>query len=373
MKQIILIFSLLIIINKNTFAQCDGRYQSEIFTNTNKVTVNYSDVYLDTYHEMDIYTPVGDSETNRPVIIFIHGGSYIGGSKSEIDCIDFCEAFAKKGYVTASVNYRLATDPISFVLSQEEQYLTVLKSVADVKAAIRYFRKDFSNGNNYNIDPNTIFVGGSSAGAVTAIHLGYIDLVTDLPTTSSPNGTSVQDLVNNMGGLDGDAGNNGFSSDVSGVISFAGGINNPSWIDTQDEPLISVQGTSDQTISFNCAPGLGYPTVLDLCGSNEMHNQANNVNILNDLLVFQGADHDWFQSGNNDPRFIQAIDFTTSFLYPLLPCNQSTNITDVNKIENNMLEIIDINGRRVSKMQPNNAYIHIYESGKAKKRIIIKE
>ena len=59
-----------------------------------------------------------------------------------------------------------------------------------------------------------------------------------------------------MGGLDGDAGNNGFSSDVSGVISFFGGINNPSWIDAQDEPLISVQGTSDQTISFNCAPGL---------------------------------------------------------------------------------------------------------------------
>ena len=104
-----------------------------------------------------------------------------------------------------------------------------------------------------------------------------------------------------------------------------------------------------------------------------MHNQANNVNILNDLLVFQGADHDWFQSGNNDSRFIQAIDFTTSFLYPLLPCNQSTNITDFNKIEDNMLEIIDINGKRVSKMRPNNPYIHIYESGKAKKRIIIKD
>ena len=54
---------------------------------------------------MDIYTPDSDTASNRPLIIFIHGGSYLGGSKTEIDCIDFCEHFAKKGYVTASVNF----------------------------------------------------------------------------------------------------------------------------------------------------------------------------------------------------------------------------------------------------------------------------
>ena len=58
------------------FSQCDGRYETEIFTNVNKTTVNYSDVFIDLEHEMDIYMPEGDTETNRLVIIYMHGGSF---------------------------------------------------------------------------------------------------------------------------------------------------------------------------------------------------------------------------------------------------------------------------------------------------------
>ena len=144
---------------------------------------------------MDIYTPVGDTVTNRPLILYMHGGSFYGGSKSMTDCIDFCETMAKKGYVTASLNYRLA-NIFSFLSSNETQYETVLKAVSDVKSAIRFFRKDFDFGNNYGIDPATIFVGGYSAGAVIAIHLAYIDSINDLPT--SP--IDVQSIVSNISG-----------------------------------------------------------------------------------------------------------------------------------------------------------------------------
>ena len=51
----------------------------------------------------------------------------------------------------------------------------LLKAVADAKSAIRYFRKDFANGDTYGIDSNTIFIGGYSAGGVIAVHLAYID------------------------------------------------------------------------------------------------------------------------------------------------------------------------------------------------------
>ena len=89
---------------------------------------------------MDIYTPDGDTASNRPLIIYIHGGTYLGGSKTEIDCIDFVNIL-QKGYVTASVNYRLSSNQLNFVLSQEEQYLTVWNSVADVKAAVDTLEK----------------------------------------------------------------------------------------------------------------------------------------------------------------------------------------------------------------------------------------
>ena len=99
------------------FSQCNGRYNSEIFNSIGDTTINYSDVYIDPFHEMDIYFPIGDTATNRPVIIYIHGGSFYSGDKSMTDCIDFCTSFAKRGYVTASINYRLSNAFI-FLLDQ---------------------------------------------------------------------------------------------------------------------------------------------------------------------------------------------------------------------------------------------------------------
>ena len=100
-----------------TFAQCNSRYQTEIFSSVTVTEVDYSDVYTDNEHKMDIYTPDGDTEINRPLILFMHGGSFYGGNKTDADCEDFCESFAKRGYVTASVNYRLVglLDVVSFL------------------------------------------------------------------------------------------------------------------------------------------------------------------------------------------------------------------------------------------------------------------
>ena len=87
--------------------------------------------------------------------------------------VTLCEAFAKRGYVTASIRYRLTNlqsllSPNSYDIFSQ----TVVNSVSDMKSAIRYFRKDVINNNNsYGINPDQIFVGGYSAGAVTAAHL----------------------------------------------------------------------------------------------------------------------------------------------------------------------------------------------------------
>ncbi len=346
--------------------QCDGRYQDEIFTSVNTINdVNYSDVFSDNAHKMDIYMPDGDTATNRPLIIFIHGGSFYGGDKSQIDCQDFCRTFAKKGYVTASVNYRLVSfiNIASFLTNHDEQYEAVLKATSDVKAAIRYFRKDVANGNNYGIDPNSIFVGGSSAGGVTAIHLAYIDNISDLPTTP----LDIQAVVNNLGGLEGDAGNLGFSSQVNGVISFAGGINTLNWLDSNDEPLFSAQGTADQTVNYNCGPGLGQATVLTLCGTGEMHPQADAVGVINKSLIFQGEGHGWCSAGNISPLFTEAMDSTASFLYPLLPCNNISSITNIVS-EKKLIKIVDLLGRETNIIH-NVPLFHIYNDGSVEKRI----
>ena len=378
MKQLATLI-ILISINSLVFAQCNGRYQTEIFSSVAVNEVNYSDVYTDNEHKMDIYTANGDTVTNRPVILYMHGGSFLGGNKSEIDCVDFCENFAKKGYVTASANYRLAVDPQSFALYQEEQYTTVLKVVSDIKGAIRYFRKSIVNGNPYGIDGSAIFIGGYSAGAVAAIHSSYIDAISDLPIsityTDLLTGQTVdfnpQDLVSAIGGnLEGDAGNYGFSSEVSGVVSFAGGINDINWIDISDEPIVSCQGDADQTVNYNCGPGLNIPTVFTLCGAAEIHPKANIEGLTNDYLVFSGEGHEWCIAGNSSPLFLQALDFTSAFLFPLLPCNNTTSISEENTRNKQLIRTTDILGRNANTINDGPLF-YIYDDGSVEKRIIL--
>ena len=332
--------SLFLLISYFSYSQCNGRYENEIFSSVSVNTVNYSDVYNDYRHEMDIYTPDGDTEDNRPVVIYTHGGSFYAGDKGAVDCVDFCTSMAKRGYVAISANYRLSQNPIGFIISTEEQYRTVLKSVFDIKAAIRYLRKEHASSNPIGIDPNAIYVGGYSAGGVLAIHLAYIDQISDLPT--SP--VNAQNIVSDIGGtLEGDGGNNGFSSEVNGIFSYGGGINNLDWINVDDEPIASVHGTNDQLVNYNCAPGLGLSSVLNLCGAGEMHSRADSIGLYNQLLTYQGEDHSWCQSGNNNPLFVQATQFVTDFLFTLLPCNPNS----VSYIEKNNLE---------TKIYPNPSY-----------------
>ena len=63
---------------------------------------------------MDVYSPADDDFNSRPLIFFMYGGSFIGGSKTNPTMVDLCETFAKRGYVTASINYRLAEDIVGF-------------------------------------------------------------------------------------------------------------------------------------------------------------------------------------------------------------------------------------------------------------------
>ena len=64
---------------------------------------NTFDIDLD----MDIYEPVGDAESQRPVIIFLHPGAFFAGSNESGDMISLANDAAKRGYVAVNANYRL--------------------------------------------------------------------------------------------------------------------------------------------------------------------------------------------------------------------------------------------------------------------------
>ena len=152
---------------------CDlGRYYTELFptvTVTSAVPFGSNTNFLGTPTNlsMDIYEPTGDTETDRPLIVWAHGGSFIGGSRTDADVVALANAFAKRGFVCVSIDYRTGMWPIDSVNAVK----AVLRASQDMKASIRYFYQDKQTTNTYKIDTNNIINGGSSAGAVTALHL----------------------------------------------------------------------------------------------------------------------------------------------------------------------------------------------------------
>ena len=353
---------LLFIMSSELFSQCDGRYENEIFDEVSKTIVEYTDVYnwsaLDSGLDMDIYQPVGDTVTNRPVLIFAHGGVYVAGNKNNPPMVSLCEAFAKRGYVTASIQYRL-TSSLSLLSPDASDIFsqTVLNSVSDMKAAVRYFRKDVAENNNaYGINPDFIFVGGYSAGAVTAAHLSVID-DNQVPA-------EFQSFYDLAGGIEGNSGNSGYSSEVSGAILLAGAINTLDFIDANDEPIVSLHASDDNTVSYECANALGNASLPFLCGSGKIHEELQNVGVINDLYTFPSGGHAAPISDIEET----AVPFISDFLYNLIcqstsidnkesplfsvypnPCQNYINIENLNRINN--VVVIDLLGNIVSEIQ----------------------
>jgi acetyl esterase/lipase len=132
-----------------------------------------------------------------PCIVFIHGGGWRGGNRKVHD--QHIVDFAKRGYVTATLQYRLV--PSARFPAQIE----------DVKCGIRYLR---TNADKYQLDPKKIGAVGFSAGAHLVMMLGVMD---------------------EKDGLEGTGGHADQPSKVNAVVAFFG----PTDLGASDIPAIS--------------------------------------------------------------------------------------------------------------------------------------
>ena len=298
-----------------------GRYASEIFP-TFSVTSNIvygqnaSFTGGNTSLKLDFYEGMGDTETKRPLIIWVHGGSFLGGTKTDIDVQMLSKSFAKKGYACASINYRTGFFPIDSANAVK----AVVRAVQDLKGAIRFFYKDVATGTNtYDIDTNRIYIGGSSAGAITSLHVAYLDDVCEI------SGYLNQTVINQLGGLEGASGNPGYSTKTQGVINLCGALAKYSWLESGDIPLCSIHGTSDGTVKYN--RGIVNPgtPLMYLDGSRLLFDRACAVNVQNNFYTFPGAPH--VPYAGTSPTALAYMDttdnFIRDFLVDQLGCNDT--------------------------------------------------
>lgn len=291
----------------------NGRYQQTIF---DEVTITSDVVYGQVPNGaqllLDVYEPAGDQLAQRPLIVLAHGGSFISGNKTSDNAItQSCAAFAKMGYVCASINYTLGFD--QFPPQQESAVRTVYRAARQMKTAVRFFRKDAATSNLFRVNPDLIFIGGNSAGAITALHAAYLDTYEELPS-------GIDTSALGQGGIEGyQFGNEGYSNQVSGVINMAGAIGQTAWMANNTLiPLVSAHGTLDQTVPYgsDTIRFLGVFPVMTVEGSGSIHQftAANGMNAA--LLDFPGEDHCPWNTDNT--KMTQVINFNRDFLYNIV-------------------------------------------------------
>lgn len=316
---------ILTIVSLSAAAQtpCDqGRYSTELFPNVT-VTSNVNFGQNTTFSggnmqlNMNIFEPTGDTSTMRPLIIWAHGGSFIGGSKTDGDVVALSNAFAKRGYVCASIDYRVGMFPIDSVNATK----AVVRAVQDMKAAVRYFYKDRSTSNIYKIDTNTIIIGGSSAGAITALHMAYLDKTCEVEKYVNAS------TLATMGGIEGTSGNPGYSSNVHAAVNLAGGLASYGWMESGDIPCVSLHGDDDGTVpyGYGIASVSGF-NVIHMDGSQMLEARANQVGVDHKFYTHYGAGHAPYAGS---PAYMDTtIKFVSKFLTDLLGCNEPTVIAE---------------------------------------------
>ncbi len=281
----------------------NDRFHDYVFkpapTPTSNIVYGYNVKYDGTGDtlKLDVYKPVGDVATNRPLVIIAHGGSFIAGSKTGTDVVPLAKSFAEMGYVTASIEYRLGISNLATGPDSADAGAAVIRATHDGRAAVRYFRKNARvGGNTYGIDTNHIYFVGVSAGGFIALHLAYLNQLSDFPNYIDTTGVTVGTTTGQPGihgGLEGLSGNPGYPSNVNAIINICGAIADTNMMHTGNIPVLSFHGNMDNTVPYGYAEIVlaGTFPLIKVYGSSMVNRRATHLGIPNCMETWLGQDH----------------------------------------------------------------------------------
>lgn len=258
---------------------------------------------------LDFYEPEGDTSTSRPLVVYLHTGSFLPkginqlptGAKTDSTAVEMCKQFASKGYAVAAVAYRTGWNPQG---DQDARTGTILNAVyramQDTKTAIRYFRYMGATAPaTYKVDTNRIVICGQGSGGYVALACGTLDKLSEIQLQKFINQTTNTPYVlpQITGDFDGFGGNPaankgdnyvGYSSKANMVVNFGGAMGDSSWLEAGDIPIVSIQGKLDPFAPYTTGgvfvPGTNPPLfVVEVSGARDISRRANRLGV-NDAL-----------------------------------------------------------------------------------------
>jgi poly(3-hydroxybutyrate) depolymerase len=282
------------------------RYLDDVFDNVtvrsdipygSNVNYNGSTVTL----RMDLYEPQGDTARARPVMLFFFGGAFAFCSKTADDMVLFCKAFARKGYVTSAVQYRVNPTLLLNATAAAEG-TAILRAVQDARAAVRFLR---AHKDSYRIDDTRIMVGGTSAGGVIGVNYAYLD------ADEIPAGVD----TTQVGGIEGASGTPGVSSAINGVINCWGCMGDSTCLYNEELPIISFHGTADRVVPYDVGYSMGNENLVSF-GSACIHRVLTREGVNSVLKPFVGMDHG--VPSIDDARYDTIVTMASRFAFDVL-------------------------------------------------------
>lgn len=278
--------------NFNTYAQ---RYLTYVFTDLDSIiggTYGNAVNHLGNNQNLlfDFYAPTLDPIPKRPLIIYIHGGGFTSGTRQYPSIKLLSQKMARKGYAVASIDYRL--DPNFQLYNSETDRRAMTDAMHDTKQAIRYFK---ANAALYKIDTSKVFVGGESAGAITAMMVAYVDKQEEMSPypMANPNNPVGSNRNSNVG--------NG----VNGTLCLCGMLLDTTAIENSNAPpILWTHGSADTFIPIS----LAFNIVL----------RGINIGLPIQTHVYENATHcPWYYGNPNWEAYLDStINDITTFLYP---------------------------------------------------------
>ena len=263
-------------------------------------------IRLRVYYPTDL--PAGET---RPLIVLVHGGFFIWGSYLDFDA--FAKALAQKGFVAATVGYRLckrgdcvlaATFNLPCQINWGFSFLpSAYVAAVDVTDGVRWLQQ---NADDYHIDPEKVVMAGHSAGAFTALNVTFLDQaeIQEIMPAAGVSGKYLGEPLDPVSG-------------IRACIPMAGATLNTDWIDADEVigeniAVAAIHGTSDGIV------GYGEKAAIPCCqtfsaqvaGGCEVVRRVAELGGNHYLLSGEGFGHDigespWFDTlANQIPAFV---------------------------------------------------------------------
>jgi hypothetical protein len=235
--------------------------------------------------KLDVYYPKTDLFKNRPLVMLIHGGAFYIGSKESACEAALATSLAKRGYLVASIDYRLG-----FKLMPSDVELSAYRAIQDANAALRFLAH---NAKGLGIDPMQVYIGGTSAGAVASLNTAF------MKNDERPERIKKASQEGILGKIEESGNKYTEKFAIKSVVNMWGAVSDLNIIDKDENiPVLSIHGTADDIVPFEN----DYPfrnsmminrLVMDkMYGSKSIHDRLQILGIRNRLVSLDGLGHE---------------------------------------------------------------------------------